>query len=165
MPREYRHMKMYEKEIFELREQGLLQLGARFNLTNRCFTEYDFAPQDRTAAVARPCFCNFSIPNEKRRAASNRKQLSVFGCDPLTLKRWFEKTRFGGAKGIRTPDLCVANASLYQLSHIPVEWFSVNAYSISLYSAFGKRFLLYFSKNTRNYCYNSYNLRQPVYIL
>ncbi len=27
----------------------------------------------------------------------------------------------GGDKGIRTPDLCVANASLYQLSHIPVE--------------------------------------------
>ena len=27
--------------------------------------------------------------------------------------------RFGGDKGIRTPDLCVANASLYQLSHIP----------------------------------------------
>ena len=26
---------------------------------------------------------------------------------------------FGGDKGIRTPDLCVANASLYQLSHIP----------------------------------------------
>lgn len=25
MPREYRHIKMYEKEIFELREQGLSQ--------------------------------------------------------------------------------------------------------------------------------------------
>ncbi len=25
----------------------------------------------------------------------------------------------GGDKGIRTPGLCVANASLYQLSHIP----------------------------------------------
>ena len=29
---------------------------------------------------------------------------------------------FGGAKGIRTPDLCVANASLYQLSHNPTVW-------------------------------------------
>ena len=27
----------------------------------------------------------------------------------------------GGDKGIRTPDLCVANASLYQLSHIPID--------------------------------------------
>ena len=26
---------------------------------------------------------------------------------------------FGGDEGIRTPDLCVANASLYQLSHAP----------------------------------------------
>ena len=26
---------------------------------------------------------------------------------------------FGGAKGTRTPDLCVANASLYQLSYNP----------------------------------------------
>ena len=26
----------------------------------------------------------------------------------------------GGDKGIRTPDLCIANASLYQLSHIPI---------------------------------------------
>lgn len=25
MPREYRHIKMYEKEIFELKEQGLSQ--------------------------------------------------------------------------------------------------------------------------------------------
>ena len=37
MPREYRHIKMYEKEIFELREQGLSQrqiaerLGVRYN--------------------------------------------------------------------------------------------------------------------------------------
>lgn len=27
---------------------------------------------------------------------------------------------FGGDEGTRTPDLCVANASLYQLSHAPV---------------------------------------------
>ena len=26
---------------------------------------------------------------------------------------------FGGDEGIRTPDLCIANASLYQLSHAP----------------------------------------------
>lgn len=26
---------------------------------------------------------------------------------------------YGGDKGIRTPGLCVANASLYQLSHTP----------------------------------------------
>ena len=29
----------------------------------------------------------------------------------------------GGDKGIRTPDLCIANASLYQLSHIPMPFF------------------------------------------
>ena len=35
MPREYRHIKQYEKEIFELREQGLTQrqIGERFGLS------------------------------------------------------------------------------------------------------------------------------------
>ena len=31
----------------------------------------------------------------------------------------FHPMMSGGDKGTRTPDLCVANASLYQLSHIP----------------------------------------------
>ncbi len=30
---------------------------------------------------------------------------------------------FGGDKGIRTPDLRIANATLYQLSHIPTSAF------------------------------------------
>ena len=29
--------------------------------------------------------------------------------------------KFGGDEGTRTPGLCVANASLYQLSHIPTQ--------------------------------------------
>ncbi len=35
MPREYRHIKQYEKEILELREQGLTQrqIGERFGLS------------------------------------------------------------------------------------------------------------------------------------
>lgn len=34
---------------------------------------------------------------------------------------------FGGDKGIRTPGLRIANATLYQLSHIPTKVLSVLA--------------------------------------
>jgi hypothetical protein len=36
------------------------------------------------------------------------------------LTRMANPLEFGGADGIRTHDLCVANASLSQLSHCPV---------------------------------------------
>ena len=32
----------------------------------------------------------------------------------------FAKVMFGGAEGIRTPDLCIANAALSQLSYSPM---------------------------------------------
>lgn len=34
---------------------------------------------------------------------------------------------FGGDKGIRTPGLRIANATLYQLSHIPTNFAAVTA--------------------------------------
>ena len=48
-------------------------------------------------------------------------------CDPVykdiehILARGSNFAGFGGDKEIRTPDLCIANASLYQLSHIPTQ--------------------------------------------
>ena len=42
MPRNYRHIKQYEKEIKELREQGLTQreIGERFGLTREQIKEF-----------------------------------------------------------------------------------------------------------------------------
>ena len=47
---------------------------------------------------------------------------------------------FGGDKGIRTPGLRIANATLYQLSHIPDSQIHLLCYYITL-SAFGNNFL------------------------
>lgn len=46
----------------------------------------------------------------------------------------------GGDKGIRTPGLRIANATLYQLSHIPDSQIHLLCYYITL-SAFGNNFL------------------------
>ncbi len=35
------------------------------------------------------------------------------------IRQWCGLVKCGGDKGIRTPDLRIANATLYQLSHIP----------------------------------------------
>ena len=49
MPREYRHIKQYEKEIFELKEQGLTyrQIGERFGLSRKKIKEF-FSRYNRT---------------------------------------------------------------------------------------------------------------------
>ena len=54
------------------------------------------------------------------RTRSNKKGVRLctsFGCDLN------EVAAYGGDNGIRTRDLCVANASLYHLSHIPTKCF------------------------------------------
>ena len=61
------------------------------------------------ASVLRAEFTQDTNPRQQkvRRPALKRKDPNfLFGS-------------FGGDEGIRTPDLCVANASLYQLSHAP----------------------------------------------
>lgn len=61
------------------------------------------------ASVLRAEFTQGANPRQQkvRRPALKRKDPNfLFGS-------------FGGDEGIRTPDLCVANASLYQLSHAP----------------------------------------------
>lgn len=38
----------------------------------------------------------------------------------FTKNKMFGFAPFGGDKGTRTPDFCIANAALYQLSYIPI---------------------------------------------
>ena len=49
MPREYRHIKQYGKEIFELKEQGLTyrQIGERFGLSREKIKDF-FSRYNRT---------------------------------------------------------------------------------------------------------------------
>ena len=54
-----------------------------------------------------------NIDNSRIIEAKNKTKGSLMNC----IKNPF---RFGGDEGIRTPGLCVANASLYQLSHAPM---------------------------------------------
>ena len=52
----------------------------------------------------------------------------------------------GGDKGIRTPGLCVANASLYQLSHAPIAFTILSLFPcfVNLFLLFASGFLIYF---------------------
>ena len=67
----------------------------------------------------------------------------------------------GGDKGIRTPDLCVANASLYQLSHIPIGVFVLQRTRIVYHFVFifARDFPSVFQKNSFNFIIRP----QPVY--
>lgn len=57
-----------------------------------------------------------------------RREL-VYTSVPHTKREVESLPLHGGDKGIRTPGLCVANASLYQLSHTPVFISGVNIFT------------------------------------
>ncbi len=70
--------------------------------------------------------CDFSLPalptnNETPGRAYYSTRCFVVCPNSVPIKnRVFGLSFNGGDEGIRTPGLCVANASLYQLSHAPM---------------------------------------------
>ena len=51
----------------------------------------------------------------------------------------------GGDKRIRTADICLAKAALYQLSYTPFFWVTIETYNIT-YAAIFKLYTLFFCK-------------------
>ena len=63
--------------------------------------------------------CAFSLQNNKIIDILRKK----FQENKKPIRQWCGLVKCGGDKGIRTPDLRIANATLYQLSHIPTSAF------------------------------------------
>lgn len=63
---------------------------------------------------------------------------------------------YGGDEGIRTPGLCVANASLYQLSHTPTTYFRQLSHTPKKESILMTEYILHHNfvlfKQTRSIC-------------
>lgn len=62
--------------------------------------------------------CAFSLQNNKIIDILRKK----FQENKKPIRHWCGLVKCGGDKGIRTPDLRIANATLYQLSHIPTNF-------------------------------------------
>lgn len=67
--------------------------------------------------------CAFSLQNNKIIDILRKK----FQENKKPIRHWCGLVKCGGDKGIRTPDLRIANATLYQLSHIPTNFAAVTA--------------------------------------
>ena len=80
--------------------------------------------------------CPFSLQNNKIIDILRKK----FQENKKPIRHRCGLVKCGGDKGIRTPGLRIANATLYQLSHIPDSQIHLLCYYITL-SAFGNNFL------------------------